>query len=151
MDSTKRRNYLINKTFQFKMMIVSIIVAIPFLVFLYVIHTALNAILLNRLEALNQQTAEMVLSLMGEIEGSLKILISIGIALVAFINMIFFLFLSHAIAGPIEKLKAHLKRKSNNEDTGPFVMRTSDFFPELQDVVNECFKDLVPKTEKEPQ
>jgi hypothetical protein len=131
-----RRTYLINKPFQFRMIIASLMLTLPTVALFYVAYQRLIKTLLVRLDGIDQSIAEPILELISQIESEIKLTIILGTIAIIILNAIFFLFLSHAIAGPIEKLKGFLQSKIDRVPTGPFRTRTTDFFSELPDLVN---------------
>jgi hypothetical protein len=51
--------------------------------------------------------------------------------------MIFMLFLSHKIAGPIYRIETYLERvAAGDEHMAPVTLREGDFFPEIAGIVN---------------
>jgi hypothetical protein len=68
-----------------------------------------------------------------------NLVVSIGTLVLIILNLFLFTVISHAIAGPIEKLKIHLTKKANGEQTGAFFIRKDDFFAELPEYVNKAF------------
>jgi hypothetical protein len=50
------------------------------------------------------------------------------------------LILSHRIAGPIHKLKRHLRKEASPSE--PFKLRENDFFRELEPIVNDLKEKL---------
>lgn len=141
MSFFKRRRYFINPNFQGKMIIISLMMTVPIVVLFSAVYSHFMNILLQRAEVLDPLFAESFIRFIAEFERELKFQVIAGTLIILVFNAIFFLFLSHAIAGPIEKLKAHLLKKAEKQKTGPFKIRATDFFPELQDVVNTVFKE----------
>jgi hypothetical protein len=137
----RRRKFLINKVFQYKMLLISFVITGPIVLIVYLSYRFFVNSLIDRVEILAPGASREIMSALVELGSTMRVLMLVGVVTLLTFNAVVFLFLSHAIAGPIEKLKGHLRRKANNEKTGPFSIRTSDFFPELPAVVNEVFKD----------
>lgn len=55
------------------------------------------------------------------------------------------LLLSHKVAGPIYRLKGHLKKITAGEEAGNLFFREKDFFKELPPLVNESFDAIKKK------
>jgi hypothetical protein len=123
------------------MIIASLVVTGPFIALFMLVYRYFITKLIEKLDYMDENTALSILGFITEAEHQMKIVILVGTVVILFGNILVFLYLSHAIAGPIEKLKGHLKRKANNEKTGPFITRSSDFFPELPPLVNKAFGD----------
>ncbi len=72
----------------------------------------------------------------------LKIFVSL--ALVAFtLLMVFSLYLSHRIAGPIYRIEHYMEAvASGHEELGPVHLRQGDFFPEIASIVNATIHEL---------
>lgn len=140
----RRKSYIINPEFQTKMLIASFAITLPIVFLFYIAYSYFIRLFVERIEMMDQNTAMSLIGFFSQIEFNLKIVVVVGTVILLIFNSFFFLYLSHAIAGPIEKLKNHLQMKAQNENTGPFVIRSSDFFSELPPFVNEAFKDSSP-------
>lgn len=137
----RRRSYFINPPFQSKMLIASFVITLPIISLFYLAYNYFIRLLIERIEMMDQATSMALIGFFSQIEYNMKMIVVMGTVMLLVFNSVFFLLLSHAIAGPIEKLKGHLKKKAENQETGPFTIRASDFFAELPPLVNEAFKD----------
>ena len=52
------------------------------------------------------------------------------------------LLLSHKVAGPIHRMKGHLKSISEGQDVGELSFRKGDYFLEVPPIVNDCVRTL---------
>lgn len=141
MSKVKRTLLLINKEFQLKMIFISVILIGPVITLCYFSYSYFINSLVEKIALLDDSTRNSLISFIREEDQHMKTIILIGTLFIAIFNAMFFLILSHSIAGPIQKLQQHLIRKANNEITGPFATRKSDFFSELSKTVNDAFKD----------
>ena len=137
----RRRSYFINPPFQTKMILASFAITIPLIGLFYWAYSHFVSLFVEKIETIDQNSATILIGFFSEIEYKLKLVIMLGTLVLLIFNFVVFLVLSHAIAGPIEKLKNHLRKKAQNEVTGPFVVRSTDFFSELPEFVNEVFRD----------
>lgn len=131
------------------MILASMVATIPIVILFYTAYSHFIRMFIQKIEEVDQSNASVLINFFMSIEGDLKLVVFGGTLILLTFNALFFLVLSHAIAGPIEKLKAHLQKKAQNEPTGPFSIRSSDFFSELPEYVNAVFKDEVPKPSKD--
>ena len=123
------------------MIIISFVIICPIILLNYFSYTYFFNKIIEKISSFNNEQALPFISYLEEIDERVRLWIYIGTFLVILFNSVIFLFLSHSIAGPIEKLKNHLIKKEKKIETGPFVIRESDFFPEIAPIVNKAFND----------
>ena len=148
MSRQKRTRLIINRPFQFKVLLIALAATGPIYLFFAYMNWLMVYSLVEQLHLLPEVGPDHVMEFIKETEGKMKIFIFAGSISLIVINAGFFIMLSHSIVGPIEKLKGHLIRKANNEPTEPFRIRSSDFFTDLPPLVNAAFKDVDPLAEE---
>ncbi len=131
----RRRNYFIDKSFQFKFIIkfcTLIIIASLMTGFLiYYFNQKSTTVAFENLKVVVKSTSSFILPIMLQILLIVTLLVSIGTIFVA-------LFTSHKIAGPLYRLKAALEKIKNGDFSTPIQIRTKD---QLQKIVSE-FDDM---------
>ncbi len=131
----RRRNYFIDKNFQFKFIIkfcTLIMIASLMTGFLiYYFNQKSTTVAFENLKVVVKSTSSFILPIMLQILVIVTLLVSIGTIFVA-------LFTSHKIAGPLYRLKADLEKIKNGDFSTPIRIRTKD---QLQKIVSE-FDDM---------
>lgn len=134
----KRRQFLVNPTFQFRIMgWMTLISLTPVFVFFAAHHY-----FFWQLEKLGldigldpQHVYYKFLAVQSQKLFIIFIICSIlTCACVLFLGLI----LSHRIAGPIHRLKSYLRDFHKNEQNHPLSFREGDYFGELPAIVNDC-------------
>lgn len=134
----KRRQFLVNPTFQFRIMgWMTLISLAPVFVFFTAHHY-----FFWQLEKLGLDLglgAEHVYFKFLEVQSQkLFIIFIICSVLTCACVLLLGLMLSHRIAGPIHRLKSYLRDYHKNAKNPPLSFREGDYFGELPAIVNEC-------------
>jgi hypothetical protein len=146
----RRRTFIINRPFQTKMIIASLLISIPQMILFYASFYFFMQGLRDQLDFTDKILSLPLREFVENADLKMTTVVLVGSFLIILSNIVVFVFLSHAIAGPIEKLKSHLTKKSLGEATGPFFVRKSDYFTELPDYINKAFKDETIDNEPNP-
>lgn len=139
----KRKIFLINPRFQYK---VSLMICI-FAVLATVVYPLSIYGLFERLIELQPQQGTNLANVRNE---TLTVL---GIAEAAIIALIFLfsIFLTHKIAGPMYKLSNHLKEIRGGKEITPLSFRKGDYFHEVAQELNETLMELDGKRKEDFQ
>lgn len=134
----KRRQFLVNPTFQFRIMgWMTLISLAPVLVFF-----SAHRYFFWQLEKMGLDIGlgpQHVYFKFLEVQSQKLFIIFIICSLVTSAAVLFFgLILSHRIAGPIHRLKAYLRDFHKNDKNPPLSFREGDYFGELPGIVNQC-------------
>ncbi|MFA5479856.1 MAG: methyl-accepting chemotaxis protein [Candidatus Muiribacteriota bacterium] len=127
----KRRNYLVNKTFQFKLIFV--------LALIVIFSTNLTASLIYAFLGGHIDLTRII----GIPENNFllpSIIIAQAISIIFII--ILGMFLSHTMAGPIYRFEKAMRALSSKDFTGDFKLRQNDEFKNLAQLINNMVKKL---------
>jgi len=147
----KRRQYLVNPGFQLRFMLyLSIAVSIG-LAILYLSNYFYFDVLSSEGRELGLDPSHPYYEFIQDQRRLLNrtyLIVSVAV----FIGlMIFGLFLSHRVAGPIYRIESYLKQVTKGEvHLRPVTLRKGDFFPELADIVNDTI-DHMSNEENKPE
>lgn len=139
----KRTLFLINKNFQLKFsLIVSSIVIISTSIYPFIIYDFFNILTLK-----NTKIPENIINAQREVILYL-FLVQLIVAVLVFV---FFIFISHKIAGPLYKLKNHLISIREGEPVSPITFRSGDYFDDVADEVNLFLESIERKQDSDFQ
>lgn len=142
MKKFKRRQFLVNPPFQFRIMgWMTLISLAPVFVFFSAHHYFFWQ--LERLGLDIGLSGEHVYFKFLEVQSQKLFLIFIICSVLTTTCVLLLgLFLSHRIAGPIHRLKSYLQDFHRNEKNPPLSFREGDYFGELPAIVNDCLAKL---------
>ncbi|KPK39385.1 MAG: hypothetical protein AMJ78_08595 [Omnitrophica WOR_2 bacterium SM23_29] len=127
----RRRNYFIDKSFQFKFIIkfCTLIIIASLLTgsLIYYFNQKTTTVAFERLKVVIKSTSSFIFPIVLQILIIVTLLVGMGTVLVT-------LFTSHKIAGPLYRLKAELEKIKNGDLSSPIQIRTGD---QLQKVASE--------------
>ena len=139
MTPQNRRTILINKEFQIKFIIYTLLPGVLIQLSLWLsLEYALN-VMIKKGEAANLPSDHFYYQLISEQLGLMKTIFAVTGILSFLIICIWALFISHKIAGPFFRLTNMLKNKDENLKNVKF--RPGDFFPEVADALSDYLKN----------
>ncbi len=125
----KRRIILIDKPFQIKISLLSVI---------FVLVTTLPYML--SIKELIFFTAKILqpnsIEALAEMKNSIIVLLASWQIMTCGLVFLFFIFLTHKIAGPIYKIKKELQTFRKTHIYTPIILRKGDYFSELSEILN---------------
>ena len=136
----KRKNYLIYKEFQLKMILFNFVTtAVCFSIFVFLILNSFDSVsaVLAKAGIPDQHPIFKFISFQ---KSALFTRVAILSAVFTVTMMLFNLFLSHRISGPIVRLIDFLKEVKSGENHSKLKFRENDFFKELSTEVNEVLE-----------
>lgn len=139
----KRRQYLVNPGFQLRFMLyISIAVSIG-LIILYLSNYFYFDVLVSEGQELGLDPSHPYYEFIQDQRRLLNRTYLI-VSMAVFIGlMIFGLFLSHRVAGPIYRIESYMKQVAKGEnDLRPVRLRKGDFFPEIAGIVNDAIDQI---------
>lgn len=146
----KRRVYLINKNFQIKFIIYTMILAVLIICAFYgMVHYFFKTSVSLGMEA-GFPPGHVYFRFVEDSRADMNIFFIITSAIVFVMLMITGTFFSHKIAGPIYRLTNYLLSISADKITEPVKFRNHDFFPEVADAYNRRIEFLRNMATNEP-
>lgn len=133
----KRRQYLVNPAFQLRFMFYIAIALFLGLLTLYISNFYYYDLLISEGKEIGLDESHPYFEFI-EDQRALLNKVFAAVSLLVFLSlMIFGLFLSHRIAGPIYRIERYLiEVAAGNESLAPVKLRDGDFFPEIAGIVN---------------
>ncbi len=133
----KRKKYLINPQFQFDFM------GSFFLFYLSISSAFLIGVnlIFQNLKNSDFKNSFLFQELLTSQHSSLVLILSIGLFLILIVNLLFLLFMTHKVAGPLFKLKNHLK-SMDKDNIEKIYFREKDYFKDVQDEFNLMIERL---------
>jgi len=146
----KLRNMLINPAFQLRFMAYMTLASLFSISVFYFVNT----LYFNAVNAMgNELGLDSTHPYFAFIETQRELLLRIYVLLSAVsftLLMVFGLFISHRIAGPIYRVEKYMQSIADGErDLEPVRLRRGDFFPEIENIVNASIKRLRAEREAE--
>ncbi|MGB0691849.1 MAG: hypothetical protein ACPGPD_04000 [Pseudomonadales bacterium] len=133
----KRRQYLINPGFQLKFMLYLALAVLAVLTVLYTSNYLYYDQLIAQGKDIGLNAQHPYFNFINEQRLLLNRVYFFTAAVAFVLLMVFGLFLSHRIAGPIYRLEKYMNQiRAGEEGLDPVRLRKGDFFPELADIVN---------------
>jgi hypothetical protein len=139
MARLSRKNFIVNKKFQYQIVGVSLLFSIPIVIIFLIGHIVFVNSLFDFVSTLDADTSKSFYNFISNKSFKLKSIIGFSVFMILVINLFFFFMLSHSIAGPIEKIKNLLELKIKGEPIQSIDFRESDFFSELAPLINKSF------------
>lgn len=137
-----RRIYLINPSFQYRIMAIMAVLALAPISVFFAAHTYFFW-KLRQLGINSQLNPDHIYYrfLDGQSHQLLMIFIFCSIIAMIFV-LVFGLLVSHRIAGPIHRLKMHLSQVSEGKEVRELSFRKGDYFTEVPALVNQALTAL---------
>ncbi len=136
----KRRNYLINKNFQFKFILYTLIPSLFSLTIFYICINFYFSKLIAQGKNSGLQLEHPYFALINDHKIFMNSLFLIG----SFFLLVFFciwgLIISHKIAGPLYRLTKFFEDINSQEFKGKISFRPGDFFQEIPAAINKWMK-----------
>ena len=133
----KRRQYLVNPGFQLRLMAYMAVAVLLALAVMYVSNDLYFDSLIEQGEEIGLTRDHPYYEFIEAQRARLDFMYFIVTAVVFTGLMIFGLFMSHRIAGPIYRIESYLQKVAAGEEKmAPVRLRDGDFFPEIAGIVN---------------
>lgn len=136
---TRRKRYLIDPNFQIKIIILFLFLSFSILTIIYLFDTYYFEYFIQKGKDIDLEKGHVYYRLLQEQKKKMDtVFLYLSITLTIFV-LIFGVFLSHKIAGPLYRLRIFFKEKEY-EDGIPLVFRKGDFFQDIPKIVNQSLR-----------
>jgi hypothetical protein len=140
----KRSTFIINPTFQYKFILMSILfISVTGLFYPFSFFQIISS-LINKYSAANIDTSQMI-----SVKNSIFIWFMLFHFIYTFLVAIYFLLVSHRIAGPLHKLNNYLKNLKETGSIDKIRFRENDHFKEIETSYNEAMNKIIEEKNKD--